>query len=96
MEKQQEQVCQPHVEGCLIAWKRKSLLDLVAKLAQLPRGQYEENERAVINTGDYKLDAAFDCFHTHWHIWRTLPDEQRTHHLKKFYNTCRTVGQTVT
>ena len=34
----------------------KSLLDLVAKLAELVRGQYEEVERAMIKTGDYKLD----------------------------------------
>ena len=85
-----------HMLKVAIAWKPKSLLDLVAKLSELVRGQYEDVERALINTGDYKLDAAFDRFHTHRHGWRTLPDEQRTRHLTKFYNTCKTATQTVT
>lgn len=85
-----------HMLKVAIAWKPKSLLDLVAKLSELVRGQYEEVERALINPGDYKLDAAFDRFYTHRHIWRTLSDEQRTRHIKKFYNTCKTATQTVT
>ena len=84
-----------HMLKVAIAWKPKSLLDLVGKLAEVVRGQYEEVERAIINTGDYRLHTTFDRYHTHRHIWRTLPDEQRTRHLKKFYNTCKTVGQTV-
>ena len=84
-----------HLVAGLIAWKPKSLLDLVGKLAEVVRGQYEEVQpQAIINTGDYRL-YTFDRYHTHRHIWRTLPDEQRTRHLKKFYNTCKTVGLTV-
>ena len=51
-----------HMLTVAIAWKPQSLLDLVAKLAEIVRCQYEEVERAIINTGDYKLDAAYSSY----------------------------------
>ena len=48
-----------HVLKSIINWRPQSLLSLIQQLHQVVLSQYEEVEKAIINTGDYKLDVAF-------------------------------------
>lgn len=78
-----------------VNWKPQPLLDLVEKLAEVVQSQYEEVERALINTGNYKLAPTFERFSVHRDTWRVMPEEKRQRHLMRFCTTPKTSRNTV-
>lgn len=84
-----------HVLKVAIDWKAQPLYDLVQTLYDLVLDQYDEVERAVINTGDYKLDPAYSEFFCHRDKWRNMTEKQTERHLKKFFTSPKTPSRTV-
>ncbi|XP_035690387.1 uncharacterized protein LOC118425564 [Branchiostoma floridae] len=73
-----------HILKVAVGWKPQSLLGLVQKLSEVVRGQYQEVERAIINTGEYKLTDDFTRFRIHRDTWCTLSEKEREAHLRRF------------
>ena len=76
----------------IINWKPQSLLSLIQHLYQVVLSQCEEVERAIINTGYYKLDPAFKDKTIQRDIWRGITQSARDTHLNNFHSTPRTLN----
>ena len=61
-----------HTLKIAVDWKHQSLLSLIEHLSNVVQSQYEEVERAIMNTGDFKLHPHFDKFKVHGDTWRNL------------------------
>ena len=79
-----------HTLKIAVDWKPQSLLSLIEHLSNVVQSQYEEVERAIINTSDFKLDPHYGKFKVHRDTWRNLSLSDRDNHLKKFRKTLMT------
>lgn len=72
-----------HMLKVAVDWKPQSLLGLIEKLHEVVVSQYEV-ERAIINTGDYKLAPLFQKYKVHRDAWREMTEQARQSHLDGF------------
>ncbi|MDY6930033.1 MAG: hypothetical protein SWN10_23530, partial [Pseudomonadota bacterium] len=84
-----------HVLKVAIDWKPQPLYDLVQRLYGLVQSQYDDVERAIVNTGDFRLDPAYERFRCHRDNWRGLTEQQTSKHLSKFFTVPKTRARTV-
>ncbi|XP_078689169.1 uncharacterized protein LOC144920713 [Branchiostoma floridae x Branchiostoma belcheri] len=78
-----------HILKVAMNWKPQSLRDLIQTLSEIVQSQYQEIERAIINTGEYKLTEDFRRFQTHRDTWCQLSDKNREAHLRRFGKALR-------